>query len=140
MPIPPAISSAFDVRCALAVNTPNGPSANTRVPTGISPSLAVWSPRAFTVIRKESPAGTSESENGCFVDQKPLVRNRQKKNWPASAPSRSRPRPPMRSETTSGASCVTAVTRRSLRAACASGRASRKKSTSPRVSANRLRQ
>ena len=63
-----------------AVKTPKGPSAKTRVPTGIVPSLAVWSPRLLTVIRNESPPGASESENGCFVYQKPSVRKRQKKN------------------------------------------------------------
>ena len=66
-----------------AVKTPKGPSTKTRVPTGIFPSLALWSPRFLTVIRNDSPVGASESENGCFVYQKPSARKRQKKNCPA---------------------------------------------------------
>ena len=38
-----------------AVKTPNGPSAKTRVPIGMLPNFAVWSPRFLTVIRNESP-------------------------------------------------------------------------------------
>ena len=96
-----------------AVNTPNEPSANTRVPTGIRASLALWSPRFLTAIRNESPFGASESENGWCVYQNPGVRKRQKKNCPGRAPSWSSRRPVMRTETTPAPSSVTSWTRRS---------------------------
>ena len=69
MPIPPAISSALPRRRAASVKRPKGPSATTRVPTGIVPMRAVWSPAALTLIRSERPSGAAESENGCAVHQ-----------------------------------------------------------------------
>ena len=80
IPIPPAIRSALSSVRLSAVNTPNEPSASTRVPTGTRASLALWSPRFLTVIRNESPFGASESEYGCCVYRKPLARKRQRKN------------------------------------------------------------
>ena len=54
-----------------SVKTPNGPSATTRVPTGVAPARACSRRRAFTVIRSESPSGAAESENGCAFAQRP---------------------------------------------------------------------
>ena len=78
IPIPPAIRSALSSVRDSSVKTPNGPSAKTLVPTGISPNFALWSPRFLTVIRNVSPCGASDSENGCCVYQNPFVKNRQK--------------------------------------------------------------
>ena len=69
MPIPPATSSVFGLRRADSVKPPNGPSATTRVPTGIDRILAVWSPDAFTLIRCERPSGAADREKGCAVHQ-----------------------------------------------------------------------
>ena len=71
IPIPPAISSVLRRRRTASVNAPNGPSATTRVPTGIDRTRRVWSPAALTLIRSERPSGAAESENGCAVHQNP---------------------------------------------------------------------
>ena len=110
IPIPPAIRSDLSSVRLSSVKTPNGPSANTLVPTGISPNFALWSPRSLTVIRNDFPSGASEIENGCCVYQNPFVKNRQKKNWPAFVPSLSSLRPVIRSEITPGASWITSAT------------------------------
>jgi hypothetical protein len=86
MPIPPAIrTTALSRRRAASVKVPNGPSATTRVPGRISAIRLVKSPSALTVIRRESPRGASEIENGCDAHQRPRARNRHRKNWPAQA-------------------------------------------------------
>ena len=112
IPIPPATSSSFGPRRNDSVNVPNGPSATTRVPTGIVPILEVWSPEALTLIRSDLPSGAAESENGWAVYQNPRVTNRQRKNCPGRACSLSSPRPVMWIVVTVGDSAVTSATRR----------------------------
>ena len=94
------------------MNAPNGPSATTRVPTGIVRIREVWSPAALTLIRSDRPSGAAESENGWAVHQNPRVRNRQRKNCPGRACSLSSRRPVMRIVVTVGASAITSATRR----------------------------
>src|SRR5581483_9330431 len=49
--------SRLPLRRTASVNTPKGPSAMTRVPTGVEASSAVWSPSALTVMRSDRPSG-----------------------------------------------------------------------------------
>ena len=91
MPTPPAMSSvASRVRCRV-VNAPYGPSAKTRVPTGRwrSPALVVADGLRGQPQRRGRP-GAADSENGLACHQRLWPGNRQMKNWPARAGSRSR--------------------------------------------------
>jgi hypothetical protein len=62
MPTPPAISTARRCLRRAAVKLPNGPSAKTRVPGRIRPTVAEESPSALTVMRSARPSGAAESE------------------------------------------------------------------------------
>jgi len=53
---------------ASSVKSPNGPSATTRVPTGMRPIRRVWSPAAFAVMRNDRPSGAAAEKRermGC---------------------------------------------------------------------------
>ena len=76
-----------------------------------SRSRSLWSPIAFTVIRSMSGRGAADSEYGCELNRMPGARNRQRKNWPASAPIRCSFRPPISTDTMPGVSSMTASTR-----------------------------
>jgi len=69
--------------------------ARDRVPGRNDDSEPLWSPRALTVIRIMSGRGIADSEYGCDCQASDRARNRQRKNWPGSAPSASRSRPVM---------------------------------------------
>ena len=54
----------------------------------------LWSPSALTVMRSRSWRGPADSEYGDDAHHRPRQRNRHRKNWPDSARSSSRCRPP----------------------------------------------
>ena len=66
-------------------------------------SAALCSPAILTVMRSRPGPGAADSEYGLAAHQRSRVRNRQRKNWPGSAPSSSRCCPVMYTETTSAA-------------------------------------
>ncbi len=65
------------------------------------------------MIRRVSSVGAADSEYGCDRVQPGPERKRQLKNWPAATGMSRRFRPRIHTETTSGLSRTTAVTRRS---------------------------
>ena len=87
-PTPPAISNVASLDRWNEVKAPYGPSAYTRVPTGRWRSAALVRPTALAVSRSVRPSGAADSENGLACHQRPLLRNRQMKNWPGLACSR----------------------------------------------------
>ena len=72
-------------------------------------------------MRSRSPCGGADSEYGDDVHHRSRVRKRQRKNWPDSARSSARWRPPITRDTTPGASGRTDATRSRCRQACRTG-------------------
>src|ERR1700722_965606 len=93
----------------------------TRVPGRRAAIELLWSPRALTVIRIISEPDMADSEYGWDCHARCLVRNRQRKNCPGTAPSRSRLRPVMYTDTMPGASGRTLTTVKRCLAAMSSG-------------------